>query len=210
MVLGALGGLEPAEQLDDAASDLGGHRRSARRHFAHALDEIFGGRLLQQIATGARAHRLEDALVIVVHRDHQDEDVGIAGLERLDTGDTGHAAQADVEQRHGWWRAEARCERLLHRSIAADTANAGRAIDQPGQSFANLALVLDDDDVDRAWCRRARRLAVPWPLSMGRHDPRLYVRPGGYSLPAQVASATRPPWDAQHDSRPLARAGFDG
>lgn len=77
----ARGGADVAEELHDASGHLGRHGCAAGHDLAQALDEPPGRCLLQEIARGAGAERVEDPLVVVVDRERQDEEVGPALLQ---------------------------------------------------------------------------------------------------------------------------------
>src|SRR5580658_6718810 len=57
-----------------------------------------GAVAFQQVAAGARAQRLEDALVILVHREHERGQAGIALLQEPDAFGARHARQSDIGQ----------------------------------------------------------------------------------------------------------------
>ena len=108
--------------------------------FAHALDKLFRWCLLQEIAAGPRTHRLENALVIIVDGNHQHEHIWIAGFERLDAGDPGHAGQTDVEKRsRAFARETTECDRdVVNRTFASlDTSRSRTRAHMVARSLAD-------------------------------------------------------------------------
>lgn len=81
LAIRALGRMELLEEFDDAAGDLRGHGRTAVEGLADAVEEAGGGRLLQQVAAGAGAKRIEDSIVVLVNGQDDDQDFGMDGLQ---------------------------------------------------------------------------------------------------------------------------------
>ena len=104
--------------------------------------------LLEQIATGAGAHGCEDPLVVVVDRQHQHGQLGIPLVEQRSTLNAGETGETDVDQHDVGQIAAHRIQGFLHGAKTQGAAVPLAAVDQKSQSFAKLALVLDDGHAD--------------------------------------------------------------
>src|SRR5262245_60529480 len=73
-IVGRLGRTHLAKERDHLARDLRGHGGSAADRFLQALEQLRRRRLLDEVAGRSRAESVEDALVLLVDReDEQDQ-----------------------------------------------------------------------------------------------------------------------------------------
>src|ERR1039458_335270 len=69
------------EQFDHPAGHFRRHRRAPGHHILHALQQARRRSVLQQIAAGAGANGVEDARIVIVNREHQEQQVRVALLQ---------------------------------------------------------------------------------------------------------------------------------
>jgi hypothetical protein len=67
---------------------------------ANRLEKPRGGRLLEQVAAGAVADRLEDLVLLGVDGEHQDLHPGDPVAEQARRLGAEHARQVDVQEKH--------------------------------------------------------------------------------------------------------------
>src|SRR5262245_13778871 len=153
------------EESDHAARNLRRHRRTTGHGLTQRLEQARRRRLLQQIPRRSRAPRLEDAIVIVVDRQHQDEQIGMPLLEDANAVDAAHAGKTDVVEDDVREIAVDPVERFLHRTEGARTAKAWRAVDDRGEAVADFPAVFHNRHTNRLLALRAHRC----PRSLGRN-----------------------------------------
>ena len=95
--------LRSSARVDDVADqrvDGGGvEERLAAHRCAAGVDDVVVGSGLQDVAGGACLQRLEEELLVVVHREDQDAQLGPASRELAGCLEAGLARHADVEDR---------------------------------------------------------------------------------------------------------------
>jgi len=135
-----------AESQDNSSRDLRGHRRASGVQFVDRIEEPLRLGLFEQVTTRAGADRGEDGVVISVHGEHEDRQVGELLMQKADTRDSRHARQADVGQEHIRPRAFERRKSFLHGSILTGDFKTGRPADERSQAFTSGSLVLNQGD----------------------------------------------------------------
>ena len=135
-----------ADQRGDRArveERLAAHRRPAR------LDQVPVGDRLEHVAAGARLERLEEVLLVVVHRQHQDPDAGRAPGDLAGGLQPGHPRHRDVEdgQVDARWSAQARRPRRRRPPRPPPSGRARR----PGSAgpAAHQRVVVGEQDAGR-------------------------------------------------------------
>ena len=98
LVLGSVGRADFAKQFDHAAGDLRRHRRPTAHGFLQTFDQERRRRLFQQITASPGAQRVENHLIIVIDREHQQQQLRVAFFQQPNAFDAVHSREADVHQ----------------------------------------------------------------------------------------------------------------
>jgi hypothetical protein len=149
-----------AEERDNPACHLGRHRSAAMKDLAQGLEQPRGRRLLQEVAGGPGADRIEHVTIVVVDgQGHQDQG-RMPLLQEPDALHAGHPGQAEVYQHRVGQRRAQVTKRLLHGPEGLQAAIPGGAADEGLQALPETGLILDDGDAEgsrlRPPIRRAR------------------------------------------------------
>ena len=116
-----------------------------------------------QVAAGAGAHRGEERIVVLGHRQDQDPGPGRACEDLAGRLDPGHPGHPDVHQDDVRRRRLGERDRLAARRRLADELEIRRPVDQRAQPVAVDRVVVDDDDPDRAGGRCSVTARSPGP-----------------------------------------------
>jgi len=84
------GGRELLEHQNYTAGDLWRHRRAARVQLPDGFEEAGGHHVLEHVAAGARAQRVEDELILAVDGEYQDRQFGALGTDLSNELDAGY------------------------------------------------------------------------------------------------------------------------
>ncbi len=147
-VIGAFGWTDIPEEHDHAAGNFRRHGRAAGNGVLQTLQQANWRCFLQQVAAGAGAKRVKDAFVVVINREHQQQQIGIALFQNAYPFDAGHAGQADVAEHYVRKAAANPGEGVFHRAVGARALKAFSAANEHRQTIADLAAVFDDGDLD--------------------------------------------------------------
>lgn len=88
------------EGCDHLAGDGTRHGRATVVEFLDRFQQLGWSGFLQQISRGSGFQGLEDAVVILKDREHQDSGIGQKLTHLMDALDSGHPRQSDVEQQN--------------------------------------------------------------------------------------------------------------
>jgi hypothetical protein len=91
---------EPGERAEHLPGDERVHRRPASQHRFDRRNDLVARAGLEQVAGRAGAEGLEDVVVILVDRQHDDLRDGRDRVDAADAFDAAHARQAEVHQHH--------------------------------------------------------------------------------------------------------------
>ena len=145
----AVGRPKLPEDRDHTSSDFRRHRRAAGHGLAQRFEEARGLGLLEQIAGSPGAQRVENAIVVVVDREDQDDEVRVPLLQNADAVDAAHAGQPDVVEHDIGQVLSDPIQRLFHRSERAGAAESRCPVDDRRESLADLTTVFDNGDANR-------------------------------------------------------------
>ncbi|KGD58558.1 hypothetical protein DP49_5848 [Burkholderia pseudomallei] len=129
---------------------LPGEHRADRAH------DLGCGRILQQIAARARAHRLRHVFDVVVHRQHQHANRRKALVKDARERDSVHALHADVHQREIGRERLGERERFIRIARFADHGEAGRRFEAHLQAVAHERMIVDEQEARGAGRGRGR------------------------------------------------------
>jgi hypothetical protein len=129
VVVGLLGRPDVSKEPDDTPGHVGRHGRSSIHSFAEAFEQPCRRGFLQEVAARAGTQRLEDPLVVVADRQHQQQHLRVLLAEEAHALKPGHAGQLDIHEREiGRANPEA-VQRFLHRAVPPDAAEARGVVD---------------------------------------------------------------------------------
>ena len=118
---------------------LAAHGRAAR------VDEVAVGGGLEHVARGSGAQRLEEELLVLVHREHEDPQPGLADGELARRLQAGHAGHRDVEDHEVHVVRERPLDRLRPVVDLGDDAEVGLAVEQLAQPVAHDRMIVGEE-----------------------------------------------------------------
>ena len=98
LVLGSVGRANLAKQLNHLTRYFGRHRRTTVHSFLQTFDQERRRRLFQLVAAGPSAQRVENHLIIVIDREHQQQQLRVAFFQQPNAFNAVHSREADVHQ----------------------------------------------------------------------------------------------------------------
>ena len=133
-----------AEQSDDFRSDFGRHRRAAAVGFAQTFEQTHRRRALEQTTVCARAQSVENLIVVIINRQHQNQHLRIFFFQDFDALNPVHSGQTDVGKHDVRDVHFDPVDSFFHRLIRAGAFKTVGKSDQLSQAFADVVLVFDD------------------------------------------------------------------
>src|SRR5581483_11906482 len=185
------------ERSDDFAGNGGRHGRAAFVDVANGLKEVGGALALEDVAGGAGGEGLEDAVVILVDCQHDNDHFGMALFEAGDAFDAVDAGHVDVHEDDVRAVVGQAAQGVGGGGVGADAVVAGGAVDEGGHGTSELSLIVEEGNGDH------RGRSAAWPFK-GMRKCTATPRPGWDS------TWQEPPTSARRSRmlrRPLPAAG---
>src|SRR5712691_1604529 len=137
----------PSDPLTHALADrVGADERRAPGGGAARLDEVAVDGGLQHVAARSRVHRLEQVLLVGVHREHEDLEPGLAARELAGGLEAGHPRHGDVEDDELDVLLERAADRLGAVVRFGHDFEVGLGIENEAQAAADDRVVVGEED----------------------------------------------------------------
>ena len=126
----------------------------AARHQPDRLDEMFSVPSLEDVAPGSRSHGLHDELSVVVGREHDHADLGVALLDLSGRLQTVHLGHPDVQQHDVGFAATVLHEPQHFASVGrfSHHLDVARHLQVSTQPLTDQRVVVGNDYLDRHIC----------------------------------------------------------
>ena len=115
------------------------------------MDEVAVGRSLEHVAGGADAQRLEQELLVLVHREHERPQLGAPARQLARGLQAGHARHGDVEDREVDVVLEGPLHRLRAVADLVDDPEVGLGVEQVAQAVEHDGVVVREEHSCNQW-----------------------------------------------------------